>query len=911
MLQRPRVAKHFSEKRFGDRLFLEAGIGLQTSAGASFLSPANKPSLQTGIAVGDWVTPLHGWRIGAQVGKSRFDTGEPFTYGASADYLLNLTALAVPTSVDSAYSQRKRLEFIASVGIDFVHSRGKDLAPAGNAIGGHIGLRAQYRLSDYSYIYIEPRVGAGSDKLAADEDWRDYRFNASLMAGLGYGIAPGRQSRDTAEPYTTSGHFLDDAFISFSAGPSTIIGSDPSLWSDHIGPRAALHLGKWFNAYSGARLGAQAAMYRQEGHPYAKALSVSAGYLWNMHNTFAGYDPEREFWLNAVADVSLNASSSHSGKHWTPGVGLGLQANFRVAHGVDLFIEPRLDAYKKEFATFASSTSDLDVAATVMAGLAFRQGRDTRQQLERNGDFDLQASYDHLFFEGGLGAVVPVVTSALRHPFDYTGPKAFVAVGKWFNATSGVRLWGEGARMKPQKNMRLKTAAIGADYLWNMSNAFHGYNPDRRFELVGALGADMAFRSGSHTPYAGLNAGLKGIWHANDMWGLFLEPQARLYADKFSAATSFLKMDATAALVAGVQLYLKAYNPIHNRELFNTGEAKNAFFSMAGGSYVRANGFRDFANYGALGRISYGRWFSPVSAWRANISGSLNPRQSAGYAALTVGADYLCDFYALTKGYDEDRLFSLRGLLGLNMGTDYKRREDFGFAADMHAGAQLAFRTSPAVEVYLEPQCAYRLDGRYEGRWGRVMPSLVAGLNYRFRPIPPTESRRPALPGFISAAIGTGVHSATVARMSPAGRKLTLDFDFAYGRWLTGLHGYRLGLSDATVQQRGHGNRHLTALHVDYISDFLALAGAEQAASAGFRLTGIVGTGVVVSSRKGYSPSWAPVFQAGVQVGQMLSKRTEIFLEPLLSSSTKRLIPEAAGKMQVEAKLQAGVKYHF
>ena len=100
-----------------------------------------------------------------------------------------------------------------------------------------------------------------------------------------------------------------------------------------------------------------------------------------------------------------------------------------------------------------------------------------------------------------------------------------MGVGKWFNATSGVRLWGQAAQIEGLEDDRVKTVSVGADYLWNINTAFHGYDPDRRFELIGSLGANLAMHGGEDKVYPGLQAGLKGLWHINRMWGLFIAPQ--------------------------------------------------------------------------------------------------------------------------------------------------------------------------------------------------------------------------------------------------------------------------------------------------------------------------------------------------------------------------------------------------
>lgn len=907
MLQRPKVAKHYEHKRFGDHFFLEGGVGLN-----SIVTRTNyleSPSFSANIGLGDWVTPLHGWRIDLQGGSFKLNDRKATTYGGALNYMLNITALSQPTWRDSTYANQKAFEVIGVAGVDFY--RASQDGESANALGLHLGLRGQARLSDYTYFYIEPRLGVYSDNVLLEDSWRGYRFAASLMAGFGYRVSPSTRAARQSVPYLTSGHFLDDTFVSVSGGPSALVKNDGST-KDYFGGKVSGYLGKWFNPYIGVRLGAHAGYYKQAGNTHVKALGLSAGVLWNMRNTFMGYNPDRRFWINAVADASLNGSGSGDGKKFTPGIGGGLQFNVRLGKGVDFYLEPRVDVYGKDFAYYTASSASYDAAASLMAGLTFHQNLDTRTQLRRNDDFKQQTAYDNLFFEAGAGGALPVSKRAYGNAFSYLRPKVFVGVGKWFTATDGLRLWVEASQYQTSVNNRIKTTAVGVDYLWNITNAFHGYIPDRPFELVGAIGVNGSTRHGSRRFFPGLNAGLKGIWHANKMWALFIEPQLRLYNEDYlhDAKTPWMKPDLVSAVVAGLQVNLRSYNPVQGRELFDDTERKS-FFSVAGGLYAPGNSLRTGKTYGAVARMSYGRWFSPLAAWRVNLSGQVNPRRSQRYAQLTLGGDYLLDLSALSYGYDEDRVVTLRALAGLNLGVDYTSRKSH-FVADVHGGAQLGFRLSKTLELYLEPQVGYRLDHRFTQRMRRVVPQMLMGLNYRLRnPEKSAALDAPSGNRFASVAIGTGIHSTSIASMTPGRRKLTLDFDLTYGQWFTTASGWRVGLSDVTVQRHGPGNQHITALHADYLRNLLSSTGQSKAEAAGFRLTGIAGVTANLGTRKGYSPTYGLGLEAGFQAGWMVSRQMEIFVEPMCLITSKTIIRHNSHPAEVQARFMLGTTYHF
>ncbi len=68
LLQMPAKNEEFASKRFGDHLFLsgEGGITMLRSKDAWFRTSG--VGLRAGVSVGDWFTPVHGARLGINVG---------------------------------------------------------------------------------------------------------------------------------------------------------------------------------------------------------------------------------------------------------------------------------------------------------------------------------------------------------------------------------------------------------------------------------------------------------------------------------------------------------------------------------------------------------------------------------------------------------------------------------------------------------------------------------------------------------------------------------------------------------------------------------------------------------------------------------------------------------------------------
>ena len=905
MLQRPPVAKHFKAKHFGDRLFVEGGVGATTVIDNS-ASHASTPGIEGGIAIGDWVTPLHGWRVGLRGGTWKYNNKESKTATVSLDYMLNLTALSKPTLADPNYSKAPAFEVYGTAGVDMALSHYED--NTNTDAGAHLGLRGQLRLSKYTYFYVEPRLGVYGDGMLYDDTWRGYRFGADMMAGFGYRLSPDYERRHEEG----DGHFLNNTFFALSAGPGALLNADLGSWKDRPGVVAKLSFGKWFTPSIAARLSGAALTYKQGvGQRRIKGAQASAGILWNLHSTFGGYNPDRKFWLNLVGDANLALTSAGNGKHFVPGFGGGAQANFNIAKGVDIFIEPRVDLYKDEFTEPYTSVKSFDLTGSVMAGFAFRQGNDTRSQVSRNENFENITPYDNIFIEASIGGFIPVTTSSIYRPQDYVRPAAEVGIGKWFTATDGLRLRVQAFQID-NGSQRYKAAGAGVDYLWNLTNAFHGYVPERKFAIIASAGLEGYVRSGRTKPTIGAAAGLKGLWNINKMWGLYLEPRAGIYHNELvpnSQAASY-NFDLAAQLMAGLQIYLGGYDPKENRALFEEN-GKRSFFTLMGGLAVPANTVRTQQTYGAIGSLGYGQWYSPLAGWRVSAEGFAHKLRNAWYARAGFAGDWLVDLSAMSFGYDEDRTVTLRALAGLRMGMDYysgKAR----FASDVHGGAQLAFRVARNFEIFGEPQISYRFGKRFLTKFERVLPSASIGINYYMHSPKDNEVSftRPT-DRFISVSIGTGAHTSTVKSMSPLGRKFTLDYDLSYGRWFNDVSGMRIGLSDDIIQLHGKGNQHITALHGDYLFDLLSLSKATVAREAGFRFTGLAGVNFNVGSRNGYRPTWAVGLEAGAQIGWAVNDLLEIYLEPSATLMSHTIVRNSSRPAEGQVRLQLGTKFNF
>lgn len=905
VLQAPAVAKRYENKKVGDRFFLEIGAGVN-----NLFLRSSKTKVDWGhigyegnISLGDWITPEHGVRVslGGKILRRKGIKNHAKVYGLSADYMMNITAIGSRT-----YAAPHRFELIGTAGFDVLQSRtgGKTKWVP----GVHVGLRGQANTSSYTYIYIEPRISAYGENLLHRNSTYGWRPAASITAGMGYRLNP--EERIYGGDFSNTRQLLDNTFLSFSAGPAAIISSRHSVWKEQTGARAFVHVGKWISPEHGVRLGLSLMEYAYhdkyaKGH--VKGGALSADYLLNLHNVFGGYNPDRRFYFNALAGLSLNYLQTGEGKKWKPGVGAGLQANLRVGDFTTLFLEPRVDVYPKSFAAHAYSCKHADVAASLLAGVILGQSADMHNTYERNKAFKQSAWYDHAFIEAGAGLSVLLRNYSLHHIGSTISPDLHIGVGKWFSPVSGVRLKAEAGHAEWKGGAR-SFLSMGADYMWNLTNATTGYLPDRRFELIALAGLNLASHRNDGHIYLGGNLGVKGVWHASPVVGFYLEPMLLGYDNAFLPGTtaSSLKIDLLARLHAGLQFNLNAHDG-KAAEAYDAEDQRTFYTASVGGTGL-AIGAKHLRNVGGLVRAGFGRWYSPVSAWRVTI-GTEAIRHKEGRRAhysgrLTAGADYLFDITTATLGENEDRSVSVRALAGANLGLRY---ESLGsrFCPDLHLGMQFALRIGKGWEVFAEPGLAYLAYAKRHDKARHLLPSLQAGFNYSF-----VRSERladqHAGKQFVELAGGIGAWSNTVAKAHPFGRKITWAVSAAYGRFVGEHSAVRLGYSRTFVHkrnERGKGSQ-LGSLHLDYMQSLL------PDDSGKFHLRAAAGVSVNAMEYDGYT-RWGAGVNLGVQAAYGLTERCELFAEPTITILTRSLVPHTKHPVEGEGKVFVGTRYTF
>lgn len=942
MLQKPRVSKRYDKKRFGDHLFLEMGLG------ANFIASHHdkKVGPQIEVKIGDWATPEHGWRVGATVGAYKKGLHRAKFFEVSPDYMMNLTAVA-----NRFYPNYKRFELYGFAGFDFAYSqerervRGRLIGQSFDdfSLGFHLGFHGQFEITRNTYVYLEPSLGMATDDLSKAYTHYNWRPMATLSAGFGYRIsepmhlrqhiieeraAQIRQAKE--EGYYTNGHkkFADGMFISLAGGYSMLTSTHPAHWAENDGNRFAFMLGKWLDPYQGVRLGVNMTTLNQKIDiiPNRKEgkmtnFGIQADYMLNLHNMFVGLSPNRHWWINYLIGASANFNST--GKT-TFGVGTGLQGNVRLSKAITFYIEPRIDIYQENYAYDAHSLKKMDLVGSVLGGFTYTyKAKRLKELKESRENFTTTTWHDHMFVESGAGLNMPLIDEASKNLKGYARPYGYAGVGKWFNTLHGSRLWLQVSRTKYNENMAFRHAEMGLDYMFNFTNAFMGYDENRKGDIVGGLGVNASVLRYEHHLNIGAQAFVRGTYHVNPLLGIFIEPRITGYGHHYYPSDENAKtINFIASAVLGLQFKMQEYNKPQETAKFDSDGGRHGSFYIAGGFAVPAYHMKDKAFYGPEIRAGYTNWFNPLSAWRISLQGIIAKRAQVWYdrhkyAEGKIGADYMFDVTAHTYGYDPDRVLSLYGIMGANVGFDYKAGKTY-INGDIHFGGQMAFLVAENTHIFVEADMAYRLSKRFSYRRNeRYLPQGLIGIDYgikrngKISKVQKDEKHR-----FITASVGTGMSSLTVTNMHPYGRKHTINAEFAYGSWYTGVHGWQMGLSNTTInvhKTKMYGSKcNITSFHLAYVMNIRAALSGETTEYKKLQVTGIAGPSLNFTTRKGSDTSVAPGLKLAFQAGLRLTPSFDIYLQPSGMMYTNKIMPNKTGHtIDGQLDITIGTRYRF
>jgi len=713
VLQKPLGNDTFpaEDKGFGKHIFIGAGGGF-SMLGDNF-SGSVKPGFRLGGQIGGWLTPVHGLRLGADVGFMSVHKGIDRTWlGAlRAEYLLNMSSLL------RGYDPSRRFELIGAVGLEYQRLRQHGVW--GNNIGLEAALQMRFNVAPSLFLFVEPRLAMMTGyKYDGANDWRRMKADMSLNIGLGYRILHGKYRMAGATRFIQRND--DNLFFGVGAG----VWDMPRTGFKMNNPTAMAYAGKMFSSTSGLQLTMDFGQFKAEAGGRNKYVGIgSLDYVLNLDNAFGGYRPNQTFQmlLNVGVGAGMVTRSSET-RQISPALSAGLTGLFRLSSNWGIFIHPQIYMFNSQttraLCSYCNSKAPL---ASVNVGVRYTIGDFSRLLPESYTEY---ASAKHWFITSGLG-----YAHRLRGDFGH-GFDAYLGFGKRFTPISSwrVTLTGDVFPKAPQA-----IAVIAhADYLSSITTAMYGYDPERLFDLQMVLGAfgGIAEYDGPMTGTFGLTGGLQANFRLNSHLDLYVEPQF-LAIHAPGGAHSWIP-EVRAQLGLRYRLGTPAGGRGHISET-PYGDGRN-FVSITGAPSVFSGSFstKDMNMTGALD-VALGRWFSMVSGLRVVYANNWINHAGKIHYVGSAHLDYLLNVTSLLDR-SASRRFHILGAVGAGLAISPDALSKTGIMT--YGGIQFRYNLPWNIDVHIEPGAEFwanRVVPQPGTRHRFVMNGRFAvGASYRF-----------------------------------------------------------------------------------------------------------------------------------------------------------------------------------
>ncbi len=691
VLQRPAASRSFESKKFGDHMFLSVEGGATYLRSKTNSYRQSEIGYRAGVALGDWISPVYGWRVGASVGRHYSDYYNPFYAAASADFLLNFTGLL------RGNTDRSRLEFIGAAGLELqaLHRPGHTWL----GFGGRIGLQMRVNVTPSTFFFIEPRLGIYSDNLDDNKTWHSYDMEGQIMAGFGYRMDQLRKwGKGVDNSDFLNERFSDNVFMGVTAG-TAVFSNNPSSYS-----KSKLHrafgggfVGRWFAPHSAIRLQGQGGVMKF-GSLRRRTLVADIDYMLNINTLLNGYDPDRKIELNVVAGASL-AYANYQHQKLFPGLHGGVQGVWNITPQVGLFIEPQLRMFEKDIMGYDSQANHPLLMSQLNAGIILRN----RPKRERDLGETLRIEYEQ--FENDHQFFVSAATGFMgrQRAFDNNWMVS-LAFGGWYTPQSGFRVYGN-ASNNTRKFDPFKSVSVGADYMTDVLALLNGYDSERRFRVRGFLGLNAEFaryikcyhphnnnsKSHLHKHFGwGPSAALQLAYKFSDSFEFFVEPSAQV----LSIANYRRKLTPQWRLQAGVT-YLMG----NNKRAEEDYTERPYTIGIAAGSGCISQGSLKNAPLSITADL--GTWLNDVSGAQVSYHYLSTKPSKKTITVNTIGLDYMLNITALFNGGIRSSNFNLVGLVGPTIGWSNaeKAKVDIG----LKTGLQGRWRLTDMLELTLTP----------------------------------------------------------------------------------------------------------------------------------------------------------------------------------------------------------------
>lgn len=526
--------------------------------------------------------------------------------------------------------------------------------------------------------------------------------------------------------------FGDHYFVSIEGGGGLFMDPDNLFSSSTLDYRFGVSFGDWVTPVYGWRLGLNAGRHHLDGHHSAFG-GASLDWLVNFSSLLRGYNVNRKFEVIATPGIEYQLSRHCHHSNSIFGLRFGLQGRWNFARNLYAYVEPRIGLYYGNgiYRNIENPSGfHYRIEPSLMVGLGFR--RMTAEEREKwTEPFETQNAADHMFYEIGAGWTNLKKHNGKSGMFTDNNLTFSFSGGKWFSPYSAIRFNASYGKIYHPREFFMG----GVDYMWNLTNAINGYRVYSPFELdlfAGVCG--MYVKEAYAKLYPGVEAGLKAMVNINPNWGIFIEPQGRIMLRGFRQDIYDSKVLSSINIGLRYSIGDYKYNYAENLARFKEADDKHQFvtLSFGPGKYKKNYGI------GYTLEAGYGRWFSPMSAWKVGVDAQIFPHDNENLKNISVGGDYILSVSSALAGYDPDRFFDFSGSLGAYIGVanskpSYGSEETTRFTASFKASFIASFKVAQNWSVNVQTQSIAGALPVSEGAMEfRPEMRLMFGTKYEF-----------------------------------------------------------------------------------------------------------------------------------------------------------------------------------
>ena len=472
----------------------------------------------------------------------------------SADYMYNLHTIMF------GYDPGRNFNMYGLLGLSTAFSKETDNAKV--AVGGNFGFQGNFKITDVTSFFIEPKVSVFNSNYA--RGLTSSKADVPLSLALGFNFTR-NNSKDHVKNSFENESFLDNTYISVSGGANALMsGTLRKYKSDAVQPIVGVTAGKWFNPVSGIKLHAFGGSLgeespRTEEYMKTKVVGLDLDYVFNITNFLCGYSKDRLFSVNAFFGATALFNTNYAGDGSTPNVmfggNAGIQAGINVTKDLCLYIEPKIGLYDGRLETREFLPCGADVWASTSLGLTYNiNGANYRRSKE-----DYNGRNKAWVYGGaGVGTNLSSNLNSLQSGMTFTAgleseisPVSRIRIGYKYSNYPCI----------PEKATKDEDMYNGIDlnYMANVSNFVGGINDRRIVSVLPFAGVSMGMSKfeESYKFAATVNGGLNLSFRLLPIVDLFIEPRVDVGSKYLSMYNNHRPFDINASVSAGLKFKIK------------------------------------------------------------------------------------------------------------------------------------------------------------------------------------------------------------------------------------------------------------------------------------------------------------------------------------------------------------------